>query len=279
MIKKYRAYIICFYILAAAALISAAFADLKLDIFLNNPNTAFGLWFEGVGEMPCRLICPFAGTIIFYLAENKPLKYFGLIVSLGGSSYVGYHISYYFFPDHPISYFGWGLGLFFGLIVLYLAQFITFEEDLKKAFIILSIAGIIIMFVQLGIVEAVKMIWGRYRFRDMLKLGSFEAFTPWFKPNGINGNKSFPSGHTGGASMSYLLMLVPFVSKKWANRRYLCFFIPFVFTSVVAFTRLIEGAHFLSDVTMGGTIGFTVTIVGIYILDKKYFSAKEKQPE
>ena len=278
MLKKYRVYIIVFYILSAASLITASFIDLKLDIFLNNPNTAFGLWFEGMGEMPCRLICPAAGTIIFYLAEKKALKIFGLIVSLGGSAYAGYHISYYFFPDHPISYFGWGIGLFFGLIILYLAQFITFDNDLKKAFIILSVAGIIIMFVQLGLIEIIKMLFGRFRFREMLKLGSFEMFTPWFKPNGINGHKSFPSGHTAGASMSYLLMLVPFVSEKWKNRKALCFLIPFVHTSIVAFTRLIEGAHFLSDVTVGGTIGFTTVIVGIYILDKKFFN-KEKQPD
>ncbi len=72
--------------------------------------------------------------------------------------------------------------------------------------------------------------------------------------------------------MSYLMMLFPFVSKKWDKRKKLCFFIPLVYTGMVAFTRLVVGAHYLSDVTMGGTIGFTVTIVGIYILDKKFFN-------
>ena len=272
MIKKYSSNIIIYYIIFAACMITALFVDLKLDIFLNDPKNPFCLFIEGMGEMPARLVCPIAGTLIFYLCDKTPLKILGFIVSLGGSAYAGYHISYYFFPDNPNWWFGWGMGLFIGLIVLYIGQFIAVEEDLKKAFIILSFAGIIIMFVHLGFVEVMKSLWGRVRFRELLQLGSYEAFTPWYKINGITGSRSFPSGHTGGASMSYLMMLFPFVSKKWDKRKKLCFFIPLVYTGMVAFTRLVVGAHYLSDVTMGGTIGFTVTIVGIYILDKKFFN-------
>ena len=246
---------------------------MKLDIFLNDPSNPFCLFIEGMGEMPARLICPIAGTLIFYIGEKLPLKIFGFIVSLGGSAYAGYHISYYFFPDNPNWWFGWGMGLFIGLIVLYLGQFIAVEEDLKKAFLVLSFAGLVVLFVHLGFVEVMKAVWGRVRFRELLKLGSYEAFTPWYKINGITGSRSFPSGHTGGASMSYLLMYFPFVSKKWAKRRYLCFIIPLAYTGMVAFTRLVVGAHYLSDVTMGGTIGFTVTIIAMAIIDKKYFSS------
>ena len=272
MIKKYRVYIIIFYILAAASLITASFVDLNLDKMLNDPSDGFSIWFEAMGEMPCRLICTFAGVTIFYLAENKALKIFGLIADLGGSAYLGYHIASYLFLERFNIIFGVIFGLCIGIIALYIGQFIKYEDSLKKAFIILSVAGIIVMFVQLGTIEISKMIWGRVRFRDLLKQGSFDAFTPWYHINGINGNRSFPSGHTAGAAMSYLMMLLPFVSKKWAKRRYLCFAIPLVFTSVVAYTRLVMGAHYLSDVTVGGAIGFTVTIIAIKILDKKYFN-------
>ncbi len=278
MLKKYRAYIIVFYILFAASLITASFIDLKLDIFLNNPDDAFSIWFEAMGEMPCRLICTFAGVLIFYLAEKPALKIFGLIADIGGSAYLGYHIADYLFLERHKIIFGVVFGLCIGLMALYIGQFIAVPENLKKAFIILSVAGIIVMFIQLGTIEISKMVWGRVRFRDLIKAGSYEEFTPWYKINGITGNRSFPSGHTAGASMSYLMMLLPFVSPKWAKRRYLCFFIPLVYTSVVAYTRLVMGAHYLSDVTVGGAIGFTITIIAISVLDKKFF-AKEKQPE
>ncbi len=275
MIKKYRPFIIIFFICSAAALIAASFVDLNLDKFLNDPNNPFALWFEATGEMPCRLICVFGGALIFFCAEKKPLKIIGLIVEIGGSAYFGYYISYYLFMDRYKIPFGILFGLGVGFFVLYLGRFIAIPENLKKTFVILSIAGIIIMFAQLSVVEIVKAFWGRVRFRDLLKAGSFEAFTQWYIPNGINGNKSFPSGHTGGASMSYLIMMFPFINReKWLKRSWLCFLVPFVFTSTVAFTRLVVGAHYLSDVTMGGTIGFITVIIGVAVLEKKYFKTE-----
>lgn len=275
MIKKYRPFIIIFFICSAAALIAASFVDLNLDKFLNDPNNPFALWFEATGEMPCRLICVFGGALIFFCAEKEPLKIIGLIVEIGGSAYFGYYISYYLFMDRYKIPFGILFGLGVGFFVLYLGRFIAIPENLKKTFVILSIAGIIIMFAQLSVVEIVKAFWGRVRFRDLLKAGSFEAFTQWYIPNGINGNKSFPSGHTGGASMSYLIMMFPFINReKWLKRSWLCFLVPFVFTSTVAFTRLVVGAHYLSDVTMGGTIGFITVIIGIAVLEKKYFKTE-----
>lgn len=41
----------------------------------------------------------------------------------------------------------------------------------------------------------------------------------------------------------------------------------------IFFVATYIGAHYLSDVTMGGTIGFVTVIVGISILDKKYFAS------
>ncbi len=275
MLKKYRPYIIIFYILSAASLITASFIDLKLDIFLNNPDDAFSIWFEATGEMPCRLICTFAGVLIFYLAEKTALKIFGLIVDLGGSAYLGYHIAHYLFLERYNIAFGLIFGLGIALLALYIGQFIKVDDNLKKAFIILSVAGIIVMFAQLGLIEISKVLWGRVRFRDLIKDGSYDRFTAWYIINGVTGNRSFPSGHTAGAAMSYLMMALPFVSPKWAKRRYLCFALPLIYTSIVAYTRLVMGAHYLSDVTVGGAIGFTVTIIAIGILDKKYFTIKE----
>lgn len=44
--------------------------------------------------------------------------------------------------------------------------------------------------------------------------------------------------------------------------------IAFGFTSLVAFTRLVMGAHYLSDVTVGGTISFSCTLLGIAVYEK-----------
>ena len=269
MLKKYRPLIITFYCLAAAALVVAAFVDLKLDIALNNPQNVFARWFEATGEMPGKLLPTIAGTVLFYAASRKWLKAFGLLANLTGSVYMSvYHIQKYLFREDFPVWVGVVYGIGVAAIALFVGQYIRIPEKLKKPLCVLAVTGIIVMFVEIGAVEAIKALWGRVRFRDLLKAGSYEAFTPWYHPNGINGNQSFPSGHTGNAALSFLMLLLPYVSEKWNKHRVWCFVIPLIFTAVLAFTRLVMGAHYLSDVTVGGTIGFTCCILALLVLEK-----------
>ncbi len=272
MLKKYRPYIIIFYIASLSSLIAASFVDLKLDIILNNPASIFARWFEGMGETPCRLLPTVAGVVLYYASDKMPVKIFGLFANFTGAAYFGaFHLSRYMLrEDFPI-YVGVVFGLCIAAAAQYFGQYIHIPERLKNPLVILSLTGIIVMFAQLGIIEIMKFLWGRVRFRDLLKAGSYDAFTSWYHPNGVNGNKSFPSGHTAGAAMSYLMMLLPFVSPKWDKNKAWCFIIPLLHTGVVAYTRLVMGAHYLSDVIMGGIIGFTTVIIAISILEKKYF--------
>jgi len=269
MLKHYKKEIIFFYVFSAAALITALFADLKIDILLNNPQNAFAIWFRNMGEMPSRLLPILAGCVLFYLSENRFLKVFGIVSWLGGSAYFGYHIERYFFIEENNLVFGIVFGLCFGIFVLFFSQFIKVEERLKKPLVIIALTGLAVMAVQTGIIESVKILWGRVRFRDLLAAGSYDAFTSFLHPNGINGNKSFPSGHTASAGMCYNLLLLPYINKKCKKNKALLFVIAFVFTATVAYTRLVMGAHYLSDVTVGNLVSFTCVIVAISIIDKK----------
>lgn len=269
MVKNYKYNMIVFYTAAAIALIFAAFFDLKIDAWLNNPTNPFCVWFYNTGEMPARLLAPIAGAVIAYTVDKNWQKIIGALICLGGSAYFGTYVAKYFFVEENRTAFSllWGIG--FGVTVLIVGSVVKIPEKLKKPLLILAITGLAAMAVQIFFIEGMKYLWGRVRFRDLLEAGSTDAFTPWYVINGINGNKSFPSGHTAGAAMSYLLMLLPFVFKKWENKKQLCFWVPFVYSSVVAFTRLVMGAHYLSDVTVGGLVSFTVVIVAMAILDKK----------
>lgn len=272
MLKAYKKDIIIFYILTAAALIAAVFADLKIDILLNSPENAFAVWFYNTGEIPCRLICPVAGTALLYCCNNRFARFVGACISIGGGAYFGYYFAKHFFVEENNLAFGIVYGVGFSLVLILTSKFIKIPEHLKKPIAVLAIAGIAVMAVQLLAVEGMKYLWGRVRFRDLLAAGSYDAFTPWYVINGINGNKSFPSGHTAGAAMSFLAMLLPYVSKKAYERRQLCFILPFIYTCVVAITRLIMGAHYLSDVAMGGAVGLLTVIIAIAVLDKIAFN-------
>lgn len=272
MLKKYRAEIIVFYVLAAFSLVTAAFFDLKIDIALNNPSDPFAVWLYRTGEFPSRLICPIAGAVIFHCTNKKYAKVISSLLCLGGSAYMGYYISKHFFVEEFRFPFGivWGVG--FGVVALYVGSYIKIPKQLKPVLTAVAVIGVIVMTIQLVTVDVMKNLWGRVRFRDLLTDGSYDRFTAWYVINGKNGNKSFPSGHTGGAGMSYLLMLLPFVHKKWSKRRAFCFWFPFVYTSAVAYTRLVMGAHYLSDVTVGGIIAFTSVLIGIKLYE---FSVKK----
>lgn len=267
MVKAYKNEIIIFYILSAAALIAAVFADLKIDILLNNPENPFAVWFYNTGEIPCRLICPLAGTVLFYTLSSKIGKIAGALISLGGSMYLGYYLGKHFFTEENQMAFSLVFGLGIGVILLITGKLIVIPERIKKPLIVLAIAGIAVMAVQLSLVELLKTIWGRVRFRDLIAVSSYDDFTPWYVINGANSNKSFPSGHTAGAAMSFLAMLLPFADDKLMKYKKLLFAVPFVYTCIVAVTRLVMGAHYLSDVAAGGLIGFTTVIIAVKIID------------
>lgn len=153
-----------------------------------------------------------------------------------------------------------------------IGKYIVVPEKAKKPLVVLAIIGMIVMLAKTGATEISKIFWGRERFRMLLEENNFDNFTPWYKPQGTTSNnefKSFPSGHTSGAGISYLAMFLPLVSDKLKNKTKLYFIAPFVYTSVVAFTRLVMGAHFLSDVTVGGMIAFTCVVIAMAIVDKK----------
>jgi len=65
-------------------------------------------------------------------------------------------------------------------------------------------------------VQSFKILWGRVRFRDLA--ANYTNFTPWFLPQGITGNYSFPSGHTAMGWM--LLPILVFLTDKnsWPHR-------------------------------------------------------------
>lgn len=274
MLKIYRKNIIAFYVLCAAALVAAAFVDLKLDILLNSPENAFAVWFYNTGEIPCRLICPIAGAALLYCCNSKFAKFAGACISVGGGAYFGYYFAEHFFVQDNQLIYGIVYGIGFSLVLIFIGRFINIPQNLKKPIAALAIAGIAVMAAQLCAVEIMKYLWGRVRFRDLIATGSYESFTPWYIINGINGNKSFPSGHTGGAAMSFLAMLLPYISRKAYKHRQICFFIPFIYTCTVAVTRLIMGAHYLSDVAMGGAVGMLTVIIAMAVLDKKGLGTK-----
>jgi membrane-associated phospholipid phosphatase len=77
----------------------------------------------------------------------------------------------------------------------------------------------------------------------------------WFesKGNRLRGNGSFPSGHTIAA-----VSIATIVARRYGNHRWVPY-AAYGMAGLVAFSRLTLSAHFLSDVFMGGVLGYTIS--------------------
>ena len=155
------------------------------------------------------------------------------------------------------------------------------NENLKKYAYVILLASAFHL-----VIEVIKGPVGRMRFRGMNMINDFSYFTPWYVISSAkeavlairndvpsDSFKSFPSGHTHAAGLSYVLICLPDIFKKLNKRKYriLFYIIPIVYTGFVAFYRIRVGAHFMSDVVVGGTLAFTTVSIFryVFILRKK----------
>lgn len=80
----------------------------------------------------------------------------------------------------------------------------------------------------------------------------------WFEKKGspsfyIKGNGSFPSGHTIEA-----FAVATIIARRYRNHRWVPY-AAYGLASVVGFSRLTLSVHFLSDVFMGGALGYSIS--------------------
>ena len=114
-----------------------------------------------------------------------------------------------------------------------------------------------------GIVQLMKLIWGRPRYIAIQLLGL--KFRRWYEIAGLAWRsdffRSFPSGHTVSAASLFLLIFLPrlFPEKNW--KTWYFWVIGAIYTAFVAATRVFSGMHFVSDVMAG--CGVFLLVMGI----------------
>ncbi len=87
---------------------------------------------------------------------------------------------------------------------------------------------------------------GRARPREVIEYGGSQQFTQVWQPGTAGKNSSFPSGH---AAIAFALMAPWFVLRDSRKKTALFFLLfGFSFGSLISLTRILQGAHFLSDV-------------------------------
>ncbi len=249
-----------------------AFTDMNISNAIYNPESKFGLIFEAIGEFPAAIIATFCTVSLMLTRDkDKSIKY-----NLGAVGYIVLLIFFSFMAAMlPVKYLHGPKILIPVLMAVYIIisymiakkYAATHKDELRRAAIIgvLTFIFVIIAF------NSIKLLWGRERYRHMIEVGSFAGYSMWFIPQGFaSGNEfmSFPSGHSANAAIMVWITLIPtFVTSLKDKKNW---FIGFagLWTVLVPISRIVVGAHFASDVTMG----VTITLVIFTLLKNKYIN-------
>ncbi len=118
-----------------------------------------------------------------------------------------------------------------------------------------------------GFLNENRMSEGKYSplTREMAAGADYSAFTAWYKIGDDMGvysrADSFPSGHTSCACASFLLYLLSITYDKLKKFAPLALMTAFAYVILVGFSRMIAGAHYLTDVAGAAIIAYSLFLI------------------
>ena len=246
-------------IIWAVLAIIFGFTDLNISIAVVDSASTWGNFGADYGEAPGYGLIAIALATFFgsYIKDVKKQKILGFI-----GVFVGILIIILTWGDNVSDQaLGWTLVVSLLAYIIY-----TWNKDWKNYKKIASVISLLAVINPLIIVQVIKVLWGRVRFRDLAV--DYSNFTPWFIPNGITGNHSFPSGHAAMGIMFLPLLILVKDRKNSDPIKILTYLLVIGWALFVAFSRVVVGAHYASDVLFSIGIG-TVTTILLY---KKFYA-------
>ena len=241
--------------------------DYNISLLLLDRDSLWGKFFDIFGEQPAfwgLLI----GSVIIFFSHKKTIKVWNIFCYALGFIFTFLFI--YLIIRTPIFYIHEISGrqmlgnmrvavvtvslIVSTLISLTAAEWATKFSRYRKHAILL----ILTIVTEMLLVNVMKDIWGRPRMRT---ISGFEEFRYWYEiacPAAGQDYRSFPSGHTANAFT--ILVYCIFIPEIRSRKGKLFFAFGLLWGSLVAISRVVLGAHFLSDVIAG----FYITIVSAY---------------
>lgn len=204
--KTIAYYFILFWIIAAFLLESS---DLWISVSLYNPNSGWAIFLEKFGEIP-GLIVILIGIHIYIVtlrtsSNIKTILFTGLLLTTGSliTIYIVWALAFGL-SDSTLLFNENRNYFFLAAILLNILLSLVYRKRhkfSKKAILFSRIAFKMFFYGYILFVQPLKILWGRIRFRDLT--ANYSDFTPWYLPQGITGNQSFPSGH---AAMGFMMI-------------------------------------------------------------------------
>lgn len=289
---------ILFAVIFSALLITATFTDLQVSRILTKGTLMpgsylavglFGVLFECIGCAPPYLVGIISLEIVFVytvrfmksgrakvLVESLlqiacAVAYYVLVLDVFDYNFRHYRLE----GDKPA---------FMRVELIFLALLLTaltalavnnLPDEIVKKFPRFAYAVALAIIFSTLFVTIIKEPFGRVRYRAMNYAGDFSYYTRWYVLSGqpdkewmketfssSDACRSFPSGHTQSTAMIFcIVMLRELFDIKSKKITAVLWTVSIVWTACVALSRIMVGAHYFSDVLMGGTIGFLSVII------------------
>lgn len=255
--------------------------DLPISKFLYpGRESSFGQFFAAFGELPAFLAMTSAGVLLFVNRARLRKSWNVLFVAASAVLVLGgLGLSIHEATDNVPALPLWVAALvtvFTAALCAVLLLILTDDCQMKTLLRFICVLA----FVSIGtmlLINVIKIPWGRPRMRLLVETGNESYFMPWWKlgislksklvADGVSSDefRSFPSGHTGCAACAMLTILLPTLGKRLRGKERLCLCIGLAWTLIVAVSRLMMGAHFLTDVTAATLLTLGVSILGIWL--------------
>ena len=267
---------------AILGIILGSFFDLNLSTAIANPNNNFALTVSAIGPtIGFGAVAAMGGGFIAFILKGK--YHIGLKILFGVLAAACYGCAVYYagqeyfgingFYNEKLEWLGYISVLIPEAAAMFGGYHLFKNYKNNTLWIVFCVIVGVLLLGLLLVIPVIKDNMHRPRYR-LISVMEEVRFHNWWEPckeynylkdtyNIAKDNfKSFPSGHTAEASIPLVIItFLPLADgqfKKWQLPSFLggC-----ALVLLVAFARILAGAHFLSDVSMGATITLALTTI------------------
>lgn len=288
--KQIRLYLFITLGAFLALFIVGTFLDLQINTGLYSDKNTFGLIVSVVGTTPGYGMFAIMGggfLSLFLKKEEYPtwarvLFVIAILGCLGSSTYFAGRE--FFGPNGfywVVKKSFWGYFISFPIMVgfTYLGYRLMRNVENKYLWVLLLVLIAAFALALTGGVTLLKVIFHRPRYRAIEGTGSLIPYYAWYErcsdykgymtTFGLTSEefKSFPSGHAGASmGLPLIAIFLPLIDEKYRKYRLPIFVCGLAFSLLVMFSRMLVGAHYMSDVAMGAMLVAICMIIGAEVL-------------
>lgn len=288
---------------AIIGIVLGSFFDLNISMAIASADSVLGLLLSAIGPtIGFAGVAVMGGGFIRFALKGEyklwqkilfivlALACFGVSIYYPAGEYFGVNGFYGLAP----KWVGYLIVLLPEAAAVVLGYFLFKDYENKNMWIIFVIVIVLLVFALIGVIQTLKDIIHRPRFRLIEATGA--EFHNWWEPcknykelielygTSSDNFKSYPSGHTAEASILLVTTLfLPLAGKKFKKLQWPLFIASCCLIVIVAFARILAAAHFLSDVSTGATVMVALLVIAneivirIKSLHLKNESSNEKE--